>query len=137
MKSKPIILCFLLTAFFSINSLGQDDSLFVTHEYIGHHVDPTDSLVSFKELHLTFHNVDTMEFTTYYIEVIEDATNRVISRKKLSISQNTLEMEITNGNVSVMIGLYPPDIDYRVLSRLVNYQGIESKIFTNNVSLDD
>lgn len=118
-------------------SFGQNDTLFVTHEYSETHIDPTDSSIVFGKLNLTFHNVDTLNYTEYYVEVIRESDDKVVSRQNREISINTLEMVINNDNVTMVLGFFPIDLNYTVLSRLVDYQGVETGIFTNNVSDDD
>lgn len=136
MKLKHLLSLALLTVI-SVSSYSQNDSLFVTHDYTETQIDPYDSTVVFGKLALTFHNVDTLNYTKCHAEVVRVDDDQVISRQNRDISLNTPEMTINNDNVTIVLGFYPIDLNYTIYSRLITYQGVETDIFTNNVSDDD
>lgn len=78
MRFKLIVLSLILTACFSINSIGQSDSISVDAFYGEEIIDEADSSVSYYPLNIQIANLDTFDIRKVKVEIIHDSTEAII-----------------------------------------------------------
>ncbi|PHR44323.1 MAG: hypothetical protein COA32_15020 [Fluviicola sp.] len=131
MKSIPIILSLVLIISFSATS---QDSTYLTAQYGEQQLDEVDSSLVYHSIDVTVHNVDTLDFLKIQIELLDTSDGRLVVRKIISKNEDLPYFNVNEDSIDITIAVLPKS-NYKIIIRLIEYNGLESPIYETNLSL--